>query len=154
MATFDFLGTADAIRQSVSVLDQHDGIQGLRGIVADRLTHPPTRTRTGMARKPEDSWTAHADVSKFKVIARVERRNGDEYGPGMCAVVFTDGTEDLFDYRDLLCVERPIPSPVRHYGESRTACGDPVGEFDGITNVIKDGGITCRGCKTAVHATV
>jgi hypothetical protein len=105
-----------------------------------------------MARKPEQPGTTYADRDKFKVITRVERRNGDEYGPGMCAVVFEDGTEDLFDHQDLLCVEIPIPSPVRHYGADRTACGNPLEELDAITEDVK--GITCRGCNNAVHKSV
>lgn len=153
MPTYAFLGTADAIRNgSTSVLDRFDGIVGLRGIVADRLTHPPTRTKAGYARVPERSWDADRDRDKMKIIARVEARNGEEYGPGMCAVVYADETEDFFDYRDLLCVQQPIPSPVRHYGESRTACGEPVGELDGITT--DTGAATCRGCVKAVNATV
>jgi len=152
MPSYGFLGTADALRQDVDRFDRFDGIRGLRGIVADRLTHPPTRTEAGYARQPGEPWTAWGDRDKFKVIARVERRNGPEYGPGMCAVVYGDGSEDLFDHRDLLCVEFPVPTPVRHYGESRTACGDPVGEMDAVTTEIPR--VTCRGCKKSVHATV
>lgn len=157
MSTFDFIQPGDAANHNYSVLDKWDGIVGLRAIDADQLIMirqlgAAARTAGGTLRQPVNTWDAHVDADKMKTITDVERRSGADYDPGSYAIIYADGTEDVLTGKDLLCVERPIPSPVRHYGESRTACGEPLGVADGITTEIK--AITCRGCKTAVHATV
>lgn len=157
MATYDFIRPGDAAARDHSVLDKWDGIRGLRGIDADRLIMiqqlgGTARTAGGTLRQPGNPWDAHVDADKMKKITGVERRTGEDYTSGSFAVLYEDGTEDVLTGKDLLCVEQPIPSPVRHYGGSRTACGEPLGESDGITRAV--GEITCRGCKTVVHAEV
>ncbi len=111
MATYDYLKPGEALARAHESARDFEKIIGLRGIDADQLRPPLTRTAAGYLRKPDDSWRAYGDRDKMREIVKVERTGGDA-DPGTITVTFKngDGTEEseyLHKY-DLLCVERPI----------------------------------------------
>lgn len=109
MSTFDFLKPAEAVAAAKPGAPAYLNIRGLRAVDADSIPNLITRTRSGQARKPEAPWTAHAYLARFKKVARVEWAKDAD--PGMIEVHYADGTSAYLHSIDLLCVERPIPTP-------------------------------------------
>lgn len=112
MSTFDYLTSAEAVAAAQPTAPAYLNVRGMLAINADRMPNLITRTRSGQARKPEggQGQLAHAYLARFKKIARVEW--AQDADPGMAEVFYADGTTDLVGRVDLLCVERPIPTPT------------------------------------------
>lgn len=118
MATYDFLGPGEALHRAGENAREFERITGLRGIEADRLQFPPTRTKAGNSRVPEDPWRAYGDRDKFREIVSVirtrdteEDRQAEEHQKADFATVtvtFADGETTYIHAGDLLCVERPV----------------------------------------------
>lgn len=116
MATYEFHKTGEALARAHESARDFEKIIGLRGIDADQLRPPLSRTRAGYMRKPEDPWRAYGDRDKFREIVSVvdARRDGTgvDADPGTITVTFRndDGTEEsaYLHAVDLLCVERPV----------------------------------------------
>ncbi len=111
MATYHYLTPNEALVRAHESARDFEKIIGLRGMEADRLRPPISRTRAGYMRKPDDPWRAYGSRDKMREVVKVERTTGDA-DPGTVTVTFKndDGTEEsvyLHKY-DLLCVERPI----------------------------------------------
>lgn len=109
MSTFDYLTPSEAVAAAQPGAPAHLNIRGLLAIDADQMPHVITRTASGQARKPEQPWTAHAYLARFKKVARVEW--AQDADPGTIEVFYADGTSAYLHRADLLCVERPIPTP-------------------------------------------
>ena len=79
------------------------GIRGLKGVWA----HWVDRTESGNSVTPEQSWEARQYLPKMKEITRVEKATGDVVARSF-EVFYADGTSEVIDPTDLLCVERPV----------------------------------------------
>lgn len=118
MATYDFLGPSEALHLAGEHAREFEKITGLRGIEADRLQFPPTRTKAGNSRVPTDPYRAYGDRDKFREIASVVRtqdteedRQAEESNKAdfsTVTVTFADGETTYIHAGDLLCVERPV----------------------------------------------
>lgn len=118
MATYDFLTPGEALYRAGEHAREFERITGLRGIDADRLQFPPTRTKAGNSRVPTDPWRAYGDRDKFKEIVSVVRTRDTEEDRqaeedrkadfATVTVTFADGETTYIHAGDLLCVERPV----------------------------------------------
>jgi hypothetical protein len=117
MSTYNYLTPGEAFAASRDGVADWQTIIGLKGADADRVglnnAARITRTRTGNARKPEETWVARGGMEKHgKVIVRVartrEETNDFEVPYSTVTVHYADGTWDYIHAGDLLCVERPI----------------------------------------------
>lgn len=106
MSTFDYLTPSEAVAAAQDGAPAHMNIRGLLAADADWLT----RTSSGQARKPENTWEARAYLGRFKKVARVEW--AQDADPGTIEVHYADGTSAYLHHIDLLCVERPITGPT------------------------------------------
>lgn len=112
MATYDYLTPGEAVARAHESVQDFEKITGLRGIEADKLRPPLSRTRAGYMRKPDDPWRAYGNRDKFREIASVvwSRNDGSgaETDPGTITLTYADGESTYLHKEDLLCVERPI----------------------------------------------
>jgi hypothetical protein len=106
MSTFDYLTPGEAVTAARSDAPAYMSIRGLLAADADWVT----RTRSGQALKPEATWEARAYLGRFKKVVRVEW--AQDADPGTIEVFYADGTSAYLHRIDLLCVERPIPTPT------------------------------------------
>jgi len=111
VSAFAYLTPAEAVAAAQPGAPAHLNIRGLLAMDADNIPDLITRTRSGQARKPEggDGQRAHAYLARFKKVARVEW--AQDADPGTIEVFYADGTSAYLHRIDLLCVERPIPTP-------------------------------------------
>jgi len=117
MSTYDYLTPGEAFAASRDGVADWQTIIGRKGADADRVglnnAAQITRTRTGNARKPEETWVARGGMEKHgRVIERVTRTREELDDPEIphstVTVHYADGTHEYFLPGDLLCVERPI----------------------------------------------
>lgn len=115
MSTFNYFTTGEAYAASRPGVADWQTIIGKRGADADKVGNRTsvaiTRTKTGNARKPENTWDARTGMAEHgKVIARVERTRDTEPDAdhGTITVHFEDGSSVYLLPGDLLCVEFEI----------------------------------------------
>jgi hypothetical protein len=117
VSTFDYMTPGEAVAAAREDAPDYRKIVGLKVVEADRLDFPPSRTPANNSRKPEPSGREHSQLDLFREVARVvwssQDGSGEEADPGTITVTFTDGETTYLHRGDLLCVERPILTPVR-----------------------------------------